>query len=117
MECYVHPGAAAIGICKYCQKGLCRECAVDTGVGISCRGKCEDEVKAIKELLAREKGVYGKAASASYRTGLVLCLMGLAFIVWSMAGHGGSFTAVFGSLILVAGLMGIYSGWKWRRSA
>jgi len=63
----------------------------------------------------REKGVYGKAAFTYYRMGLVVCLMGLMFVVWSAVGNGGLFSAVFGLLSLVYGLVHIYSGWKLRK--
>jgi len=36
MNCFYHPQVSAVGICKYCQKGLCTECAVDLGHGMGC---------------------------------------------------------------------------------
>jgi hypothetical protein len=37
VNCFNHPDVPAVGICKYCQKGLCLECAVDLEHGIACR--------------------------------------------------------------------------------
>lgn len=37
MNCYYHPTVQAVAICKYCQKGLCTECAVDLKHGMACK--------------------------------------------------------------------------------
>jgi len=37
MNCFYHPAVPAVGVCKYCQKGLCTECAVDLKHGIACK--------------------------------------------------------------------------------
>ncbi len=42
MNCFNHPNVPAVGICKYCHKGLCMECAIDLGHGIACKNHRED---------------------------------------------------------------------------
>jgi hypothetical protein len=37
MNCFNHPDIPAVGICKYCQRGLCKDCAIDSGCGIACK--------------------------------------------------------------------------------
>lgn len=49
MNCFYHPTAVAVGTCKSCNKGLCRECAVDLGKGLACKGRCEEDVKAVMQ--------------------------------------------------------------------
>jgi hypothetical protein len=44
MRCFNHVDREAIGFCKACCKGLCPECAVDLGFGLSCRGEHEKRV-------------------------------------------------------------------------
>ena len=51
MNCFIHHDKNAIGICKNCNKALCEECAIDTGSGIACKGKCEKDVKDTNELV------------------------------------------------------------------
>lgn len=51
MNCFYHPGTAAVGICKSCSKGLCPACAVDLGKGLACKGRCESDVAAIIKLV------------------------------------------------------------------
>ena len=49
MNCFNHPDVPAIGLCKYCQKGLCKDCVVDLGYGIACENH-RVEVTALKEV-------------------------------------------------------------------
>ena len=72
MNCFYHPGAVAVGICKSCGKGICHECAHDLGKGLACRGRCEDDAKALIALMARATKAQPNAVSrhllASART-------------------------------------------------
>ena len=51
MECYYHPGVNAVGTCKACDKGLCKDCFKDTGKGGACKDRCEEKVLLISELI------------------------------------------------------------------
>jgi hypothetical protein len=42
MNCFTHEDAAAIAICKYCGRGLCRACAVAGPASVTCKGECEE---------------------------------------------------------------------------
>ncbi|RJP47714.1 MAG: hypothetical protein C4583_16315 [Anaerolineaceae bacterium] len=42
MNCFNHLDVPAVGICKYCQKGLCIECAVNLEYGIACKNHQEE---------------------------------------------------------------------------
>lgn len=53
MRCFYHQDKEAIGTCKSCGKGLCPECAADLTKGLACRGHCEDDVRAVIELVDR----------------------------------------------------------------
>jgi hypothetical protein len=53
MRCFYHQDKEAIGSCKSCGKGLCPECAVDMVRGLACRGRCENDVLAIIDLVDR----------------------------------------------------------------
>ena len=53
MHCFYHQQEEAVGSCKSCGKGLCSECAADLGKGLACRGRCEDDVRAVIELVER----------------------------------------------------------------
>jgi hypothetical protein len=42
MDCFYHENAQACGICKSCQRGLCKQCASEVNNGIACKGQCEE---------------------------------------------------------------------------
>ena len=53
MVCYYHPNKPAVGLCKYCQRGLCSTCAAHGGDSIACRGLHEEQVRAMEALFQR----------------------------------------------------------------
>lgn len=53
MRCFYHQDKDAVGSCKSCGKGVCAECAADLGKGLACRGRCEDDVRALISLIDR----------------------------------------------------------------
>lgn len=66
MHCYNHADLEAVGTCKACSKGLCKECAVDLGFGLSCRGSHEQRVADIEDLVSRNASVQRAAGRAKY---------------------------------------------------
>ena len=79
MQCYHHPQQAAVGVCKNCSKGICLECAVDEGYGLACRQSCTSEVKALWQIIQRNKDVYQKTAAVYLRGAILYALMALIF--------------------------------------
>jgi hypothetical protein len=53
MKCFYHESADAVGTCKHCHRGVCRECAAERDGGIACRGRCEASVDQVNALIAR----------------------------------------------------------------
>lgn len=53
MECYYHNGEQACGVCKSCQRGLCRSCAAEVSNGIACVGRCEERATELDRLVTR----------------------------------------------------------------
>jgi len=45
MNCFYHPNTGAVGICYYCNRALCEECAKDYSRGLACKGHCENKVE------------------------------------------------------------------------
>jgi len=77
MKCYYHPEQEAVGICKSCNKGICRECATDVTNGLACKGICEDEVKALNEITALSKKAFQKTGTAYSRGALIFLFLGV----------------------------------------
>ena len=83
MHCYSHPDRQALGTCKACCKGLCAECAVDLGFGLSCRGSHEQRVAEVDALITRNAAVQRAAGRAKYAAPAFYLFMGVIF-----AGYG-----------------------------
>ncbi len=59
MECFEHPGAIGVGICRGCGKAVCRECAIQLPRGLACSPACELDVAELNEMNERGKRIYG----------------------------------------------------------
>jgi sulfite exporter TauE/SafE len=53
MICYYHPEKPAVGLCKYCLRGLCSDCAAHAGDSLACKGLHEEQVCAMEELMQK----------------------------------------------------------------
>lgn len=53
MNCYYHQDKPAIGLCKYCQRGLCSECTALAGDSLACKGLHEEQVRAMEALMQK----------------------------------------------------------------
>jgi len=84
MKCFNHDAADAVAICKNCNKAICRGCAVDVGNGIACAGSCEQEVKALNELIRRNRTASQRAGYAYHRNALICALITLVFAYLSI---------------------------------
>ncbi|MBF0531689.1 MAG: hypothetical protein HQL23_01165 [Candidatus Omnitrophica bacterium] len=76
MKCFNHPNAEAVGVCKGCGKGLCLACAKDSEYGLSCAGKCETELKLMRDVLYSSDKAYGQLSPIYSRYTAVLGMIG-----------------------------------------
>ena len=53
MNCYYHPDRSAVGICKYCQRGLCAACAAIVNDSLACKDRHESQVKGLILMVER----------------------------------------------------------------
>jgi hypothetical protein len=65
MKCFYHAAADAVGTCKHCHRGICRDCAAERDGGLACRGRCEGAVDQVNALIARNIQVGVKARPLS----------------------------------------------------
>jgi hypothetical protein len=80
MNCFYHPEKEAVGICKNCNKGLCITCVSEVTNGIACKGKCEQEVEMINELIQRQKPSFKRLRSSHNQNSILFGLLGIVFI-------------------------------------
>jgi hypothetical protein len=88
VRCYIHSEHEAVGICKACGKGLCRDCAVDLGHGLACHGEHEQRVAAVEAMVSRAARVQKTAGRARYGTAAFLGFMGIVFTGYGLMQTG-----------------------------
>src|SRR5258707_8426915 len=111
MKCFNHPQVDAVGSCKQCFRGVCPQCAQDTGVGLACSEACASEVKAVHSLVERNKKVYAFAPKTHSRQAILLALMGALFIgfgFYSQFRFLMAFFIAFGVLMLIGAAVSVF---------
>jgi hypothetical protein len=53
MNCFYHPNTPAVGLCKYCQRGLCSDCATLVDDSLACKNRHEEQVREMMSLIQR----------------------------------------------------------------
>ncbi len=79
MNCFYHQNCTAIGLCKCCNKGLCKECAVDLEHGLACKGRHEERVESINSIIEKNAAMYKAAPRNSMITPIFYLFMGIVF--------------------------------------
>lgn len=80
MRCFNHQDREAIGSCKACAKGLCPECAVDLGHGLSCKGPHEEIVESYSLILKFNARTVSAAPRNIYFAPVFCIAMGAMFM-------------------------------------
>ena len=84
MNCYQHRKNPAIGICKFCMKGVCAECSTEVDTVLACKSQCEAEVKNINKALRNQLMIQKPAKAMRFLAPALLLLYGLYLsISWS----------------------------------
>lgn len=120
MKCFSHPQNEAVGSCKFCFRGVCAQCARDSGVGLACSEKCESGVKSVHALLERNKKLAAFAPSTHSRSGVMLAMMAIVFIgfgIFSKIRFMAAFLIVFGVVMLFGAVLALVNGRKLARAA
>ena len=82
MNCYYHPNKSAIGLCKYCQRGLCINCATNAGDSLACQNLHEEQVQSM-ELLMQKNILQSKRVGSDYvRNTIFYGSVGILFTVF-----------------------------------
>lgn len=84
MKCYNHPTEDAVGLCKNCNKGICRACLTELDNGLACTATCVEEVEHINSLIQKSKTSYTMAFAAHRRNAYVMLSLGIGFIIFGL---------------------------------
>lgn len=81
MRCFNHSEIEAVGTCKACGKGLCKECAADLGHGLACNPTHVEKVETLNSLINRNIKVTGINKRGVLVMPIFFAFMGLGFLV------------------------------------
>ncbi|MBN1817275.1 MAG: hypothetical protein JW828_07920 [Sedimentisphaerales bacterium] len=111
MNCFNHSNIPAVGICKSCGKGLCKDCLVEVPDGLACKQSCEERVRYINFLIDSNKQVLTATRFHAKSATIFLFVFGgfvflLGLIPYLIVGEKGTlFLAALGFVFLVLGLL------------
>lgn len=89
MRCFYHHDHDAVGTCKSCARGLCPACAVELPHALACRDRCEAEVRALNQIIARNKTAYEKTSGAYVKTAVFYAAVGALLVAAGAANWQG----------------------------
>ena len=105
MRCFYHPDQDAVGMCKNCGRGLCPQSLAEVENGLACKGRCEEQVRAINMVQDRSR----RMVQRSHPVNIVLsALIGLLFagvglVTVFYGGPVGFFIMAVGAIIFASG--------------
>jgi len=119
MNCYYHPTQPAIGLCKYCQRGLCTECASVADDVLACKKRHEDEVHKLEKLSARNLFQAERVSSIYMRNAVFYGMVGAAFAgfgLWQLKWLGlqAALFIALGVFLLYAAIANYLEGRKYK---
>ena len=112
MECFYHNGTPACGICKSCQRGICRNCCSEVQNGIACLNRCEKNALELDEMIESFKSMQGKSTTLIKSVGLgsgeiFHMVLGILFLGFGLYKHQ-DFMSYLGAVFLAFGFWGLF---------
>jgi len=99
MQCFYHTDRSAVGACRACSRGVCRECAAEVGIVIACKNRHEEAAQTLSGLQAR-------AGRAGPLLPLFAGCIGLLFLIWGLLSQPFSlFTTLFGGVFILLAIV------------
>ena len=111
MHCFNHP-VQAIGVCKHCQRALCKACCTDLGHGLACKDNHEAEVKHYNDLIENAKRTYESAPRTSYFLPIFLIGMGAMFSYFGLKRGFDDFATIMGFGFIGFGIFSLITNLK-----
>ena len=119
MVCYYHTDRPAVGICKYCQRSLCDNCAVSVNDTLACKNRHEEQVRGLN--LLAERGIQqAKRVSSGYERNAVFYFLvgslftGFGFLQYRFLGWQAVFFMLIGLFLFYAAVANYVEGRKYK---
>lgn len=116
MECFYHPAVVAVGTCKNCQRGVCRDCVAEVTDGIACKDRCELQAAAIGKLWKQSDGAFAIYAAFLLAMGAVFTGVAAADGIRYGLEAVDVMAAVMGGIFSVVGLTFAWKAFRSRRT-
>lgn len=100
MKCYQHPETDAVGICRHCAKGVCKQCGVLVENCLACRYSCEQQVARTLRTVERGTRTMEQHPRNLKAMAAILGLAGGAMVGYGFTERGGSLLIVLGAMFL-----------------
>jgi hypothetical protein len=116
MEFFYHQGNQACGVCKSCNRGICRDCASEVINGLACKDKCESEVIELNRMISGSQEIEDSAKamikSVSVISGDLFNLaIGILFLGYGIYDDM-DFILYLGVVFLLFGFVGLIRAWR-----
>src|SRR5574342_1114494 len=85
LVCYYHPDKSGVGLCKYCQRGLCLDCAAPAGDSLACKNLHEEQVRAMEALMQKNILQSKRVGSDYVRNTIFYGLIGILFTIFGVS--------------------------------
>ena len=118
MKCFVHSGQDAVGTCRTCHRGLCRDCAVAEPDFIACHGACAEQARRLEALVANNLQSYRTARGNFWLAPAFLAGFALIFLYFGLQRFETrlNIASVMGAaFLLFAGVL-LYRNLRWART-
>ena len=114
MNCFNHNETTAIGSCKHCSKGLCKECLTDLGHGLACRDIHENEVNELKLAIDQSVKIYSNAGKNSMIGPVFYLFMGVVFFIYGIVAQSKitNFLTILGGGFIVFAIVIFIRNWQ-----
>ena len=87
MNCYNHRDKPAVGLCKSCGRAVCGDCIAEVDRSIACKGECEDRVRRMNHMLAKNPQIMKAYRGQLRGNGLVAVAVGIGCVVFAIWAH------------------------------
>jgi hypothetical protein len=77
MNCFYHPDTPALGMCRWCQRGICTTCIAETASGLACLNRHEQLVQDMGKMMRENTKALGIMGSLLFVMGAVFGGYGL----------------------------------------
>lgn len=118
MKCFVHSQVDAVGTCRTCHRGLCRDCAVAEPGFIACHGVCAEQARRLETLVANNLQSYRTARSNVWLAPAFFAMFALIFLYFGFVRFDGGLniaTAMGGAFLIYSGVL-LFRNLRWART-